>query len=46
LDTWGGFSHFKEKFGGTIVEFPVPYVKYFNPIIKVISKLYGDKLSL
>jgi lipid II:glycine glycyltransferase (peptidoglycan interpeptide bridge formation enzyme) len=35
---WGGFSHFKEKFGGTNVEFPYPYIKYFNPILRLFSK--------
>lgn len=35
---WGGFSHFKEKFGGKIVRFPVPYIKYYNPILKFVSK--------
>ena len=36
---WGGFSHFKEKFGGEDVEFPHPYIKYFNPVLKFFSKL-------
>lgn len=36
---WGGFSHFKEKFGGEVVEFPVPYLKYLNPVLRVLSKL-------
>lgn len=35
---WGGFSHFKEKFGGENIEFPHPYIKYFNPILKFFSK--------
>ncbi len=35
---WGGFSHFKEKFGGINVEFPHPHIKYFNPILKLFSK--------
>ena len=35
---WGGFSHFKEKFGGENIEFPPPYIKYFNPILKFVSK--------
>jgi len=35
---WGGFSHFKEKFGGTIIRLPPPYIKYYNPVLKFISK--------
>ncbi|MBW6441853.1 aminoacyltransferase [Patescibacteria group bacterium] len=34
---WGGFSHFKEKFGGTDIEFPYPYIKYFSPFLKFLS---------
>ncbi len=37
---WGGFSHFKEKFGGYLVKYPVPYVKMYNPIFKLMSKIY------
>lgn len=39
LDWWGGFSHFKERFGGQVVKFPVPYVKYLHPLMKLMSKL-------
>jgi lipid II:glycine glycyltransferase (peptidoglycan interpeptide bridge formation enzyme) len=35
---WGGFSHFKEKFGGEVVEFPKPRIKYLNPFLKFIAK--------
>lgn len=35
---WGGFSHFKERFGGTEAKFPYPYIKYFSPILKATSK--------
>jgi len=35
---WGGFSHFKEKFGGENIEFPHPYIKYFNPVLRLFSK--------
>jgi lipid II:glycine glycyltransferase (peptidoglycan interpeptide bridge formation enzyme) len=35
---WGGFSHFKEKFGGVKVEFPLPRIKYFSSILKHLSK--------
>lgn len=38
---WGGFSHFKEKFGGYIVEYPGPMVKPLNPVLKVLQKIYG-----
>ncbi len=38
---WGGFSHFKEKFGGEDIEFPHPYIKYFNPVLKFFSKFVG-----
>ncbi len=37
---WGGLSHFKEKFGGTRVEFPPPYVKYLKPWLKKMSKFF------
>jgi lipid II:glycine glycyltransferase (peptidoglycan interpeptide bridge formation enzyme) len=36
---WGGFSYFKEKFGGTIVRFPCPYVKFSNKILAYLNKL-------
>jgi lipid II:glycine glycyltransferase (peptidoglycan interpeptide bridge formation enzyme) len=35
---WGGLSHFKEKFGGERVEFPVPRVKFTGPVFKTISR--------
>ncbi|MFC1722205.1 peptidoglycan bridge formation glycyltransferase FemA/FemB family protein [Patescibacteria group bacterium] len=37
---WGGFSHFKEKFGGIHVEFPLPHIKYNSKILKVMSRLH------
>lgn len=37
--SWGGFSHFKERFGGTQLEYPAPKVKHYNKIIKMISKI-------
>lgn len=37
---WGGFSHFKEKFGGTPIEFPVPQIKFLNPIYRIASGLF------
>lgn len=36
---WGGFSFFKEKFGGIVVRFPHSYTYYINPFLKVVSKL-------
>jgi lipid II:glycine glycyltransferase (peptidoglycan interpeptide bridge formation enzyme) len=36
---WGGFSHFKEKFGGIVVRFPYPYVKFSNGILSKLNKL-------
>jgi len=46
LDTksWGGFTHFKEKFGGENVEFPCPYIKYINPLLKISSKYLNPHL--
>ena len=41
---WGGFSLFKEKFGGERIEFPYPYIKYFNPFFRFLSKF--SELSL
>jgi lipid II:glycine glycyltransferase (peptidoglycan interpeptide bridge formation enzyme) len=35
---WGGFSHFKEKFGGVILRLPPPYIKYYSPVLKFFSK--------
>jgi lipid II:glycine glycyltransferase (peptidoglycan interpeptide bridge formation enzyme) len=37
-DTWGGFAHFKEKFGGDIIEYPYPYIKSLNEVFKFFSK--------
>ena len=36
---WGGLSHFKEKFGGERVEFPVPRVKFLSPVLKTVSRV-------
>ncbi len=38
---WGGFSHFKEKFGGIETKFPYPHVKLLSPALRFFSKLYG-----
>lgn len=35
---WGGFSHFKEKFGGDVVRLPPPYIKYESSVLKFLSK--------
>jgi lipid II:glycine glycyltransferase (peptidoglycan interpeptide bridge formation enzyme) len=39
---WGGFSHFKEKFGGTRITYPFPYMKVLNPILRMLEKIYGN----
>jgi lipid II:glycine glycyltransferase (peptidoglycan interpeptide bridge formation enzyme) len=36
---WGGFSHFKEKYGGISVEFPTSYIKYFHKVLRLASKI-------
>jgi len=36
---WEGFTHFKDKFNGEIIELAGPQVKYTNPIMKLLSKL-------
>lgn len=35
---WGGFSHFKEKFGGDIVRFDPPMIKYLSPVFKLLAR--------
>ncbi|SRR3989339_105597 len=35
---WEGFSHFKEKFGGTPIEFPVPQIKFLSGIYGAVSR--------
>lgn len=44
--TWGGFSHFKEKFGGTEIAFPYPRIKYYSPVFKFLSRLYASAIPL
>lgn len=39
--SWAGFSHFKEKFGGEKILYPVPYIKVYNLIFKILEKIYG-----
>ncbi len=36
---WGGFSYFKEKFGGTVIRFPEPHIKYLSPVFKILNKI-------
>lgn len=43
---WGGFSDFKEKFGGTTVKYPSPYLKIYNPLLKFLAKMYGPFFPL
>ncbi len=38
-NAWGGFSHFKEKFGGDTVQFPYPHIKYYNKLLKLATKI-------
>ncbi len=40
-EKWGGFAHFKEKFGGTRVEFPFPRIKYYSKVFGLMSRLTG-----
>ncbi len=41
---WGGFSFFKEKFGGEKIRFPKPQIKYLSVVLKVLSRI--QKLPL
>jgi len=36
---WGGFSFFKEKFGGAVVRFPFSHIKYYNWFFRILNKL-------
>jgi len=38
--TWGGFSHFKEKFGGENIEYPRPHIKLLHPTLKTMQKFF------
>ena len=44
--TWGGFSHFKERFGGIEVVFPYPQIKYYSSTLKFLSRLYSSAIPL
>ncbi|MEA2020202.1 MAG: peptidoglycan bridge formation glycyltransferase FemA/FemB family protein [Patescibacteria group bacterium] len=37
---WKGFTHFKKKFGGKIVAYPEPLIKYYSLPIKLLSKIF------
>lgn len=39
---WSGFTLFKMKFGGKIVEFPAPYIKYYNKVLAGLDKVMGN----
>ena len=36
---WQGFSEFKKRFHGTIIEYPPSYIKIYNPFFKIIYLL-------
>ena len=40
-DAWGGFAHFKEKFGGIRVEFELPRIKYYSKVFSLMSRMTG-----
>jgi len=44
--TWGGFSHFKERFGGIEVLYPRPTIKYYSPVLKFLARLYSSAIPL
>jgi len=44
--TWGGFSYFKEKFGGMEMSFPYPMIKYYSSTLKLLSRLYSSAIPL
>jgi lipid II:glycine glycyltransferase (peptidoglycan interpeptide bridge formation enzyme) len=35
---WGGFSFFKEKFGGEVIRFPEPQIKYLSRFLKFMAR--------
>lgn len=41
---WGGFSEFKRRFGGEVVEFPYPKIKIYNPPLRLLNSLPGINL--
>lgn len=37
---WEKFTVFKKKFGGRIVEYPGVFVKYYNPIARILFRMF------
>jgi lipid II:glycine glycyltransferase (peptidoglycan interpeptide bridge formation enzyme) len=33
---WKGYTEFKQKFGGELIEYPPSYIKFYNPLIKYL----------
>jgi lipid II:glycine glycyltransferase (peptidoglycan interpeptide bridge formation enzyme) len=44
--TYGGFSHFKERYNPIVVEFPLPYVKLLSPVLKMLRRIYGNAVNI
>lgn len=38
--SWQGLTLFKQKFGGEEVEYPLPLIKYYNPVLKLLFKYF------
>ena len=36
---WGGFAHFKEKFGGESIKFPYPQIHYYSRVFNIAAQL-------
>ncbi|MCA9308262.1 MAG: peptidoglycan bridge formation glycyltransferase FemA/FemB family protein [Patescibacteria group bacterium] len=34
---WGGFSHFKERLGGEVIYYPLPYIKYKSKLLNFLA---------
>lgn len=43
---WGGFSYFKEKFGGMEINFPYPQIKFYSKPLRFLSRIYKSALPL
>jgi len=37
--SWIGFSKFKEKFGGNVIQYPKPYIKYYSKILLYLNNI-------